>query len=75
MRVAVESNSLKPFTHAPALGVFPWVSTGGSSKRLFYCLHAHPSGRVSFSLYRLNPQKTVPRITPRVRPACQLGTG
>jgi len=26
---------MKPFTHAPALGIYPWVPTGGSSKRLF----------------------------------------
>jgi len=29
---------MKPFTHAPALGIYPWVPTGGSSKRLFFVL-------------------------------------
>ena len=67
---------MKPFTHAPALGIYPRVPTGGSSKRLFLCpTYAQPSGRVSFSLYRLNPRKTVPCFTPRVRPGCLLGTG
>jgi len=28
---------MKPFTHALALGLYLWVPTEGSSKRLFYC--------------------------------------
>ena len=27
---------MKPFTHAPALGICLWVPTGGSSKRFFF---------------------------------------
>jgi hypothetical protein len=74
--VAVESDRTKPFTHASALGFYSRVSTGGSSKRFFYArLSSQPSGRVSFSLHRLYPRKTVPRFTPCVRPACLLGTG
>ena len=44
--VAVGSDRLKPFTHALALGLYLWVPTEGSSKRLFYCPHAtaHPVG-------------------------------
>jgi len=34
--VAVESDETRPFTHASALGFYPRVSTGGSSKRFFY---------------------------------------
>ena len=75
-RVAVGSDRQRPFTHAPALGIYPRVPTGGSSKRFFYArLFSQPSGRVSFSLHRLNPRKTVPCFTPCVRPACLLGTG
>ena len=35
--VAVGSDTMKPFTHALALGLYLWVPTEGSSKRLFYC--------------------------------------
>lgn len=38
--VAVESNRLKPLTHAFALGSYLWVSTEGSCKRLFLLLVA-----------------------------------
>jgi len=37
--VAVGSDRLKPFTHALALGLYLWVPTEGSSKRLFLCLY------------------------------------
>lgn len=36
---------MKPFTHAPALGIYPRVPTGGSSKRLF-CFLLHNRSRV-----------------------------
>jgi hypothetical protein len=37
---------MKPFTHAPALGICLWVPTGGSSKRFFFAptITAHPVG-------------------------------
>jgi len=38
--VAVESNRLKPLTHAFALGSYLWVSTEGSCKGLFLLLVA-----------------------------------
>ena len=42
--VAVGSNTLKPFTHALALGFYFRVPTEGSCKRLF-SLHLHKSTR------------------------------
>ena len=34
--VAVGSDTMKPFTHALALGLYLWVPTEGSSKRFFF---------------------------------------
>ena len=41
--VAVGSDTMKPFTHALALGLYLWVPTEGSSKRLF-CFYSNPQG-------------------------------
>ena len=43
---------MKPFTHALALGLYLWVPTKGSSKRLFYC----PYTIVLRTLARLHPE-------------------
>jgi len=49
---------MRAVTHAFALGLYRWVPTEGSCNGFFHVLFTQPSGRVSFSLYRLNPRKT-----------------
>jgi len=67
----VESNKLKPFTHALALGLNRRVSTEGSCKRLFlYLFHCIRTPHVSSAFAWMAWKKTPTSGTPPVcRPA------
>jgi len=56
---------MKAVTHALALGLYLWVPTEGSSKRLFYC-HYYVSRQSALAngLYGLNSRNTEPRCDP-----------
>ena len=61
--VAVESNEMKPLNSTLALGFYPWVSTEGRAKRLFYfhCIRTpHESSESAWTAWKRTPHSDTP---------------